>query len=37
MARPKEVIDEITILKAEDALKGLKHGKLAIQLKAIIA
>jgi len=37
MARAKEVVDSSTLIKAEEALKGLKEGKLVLQLKAIIS
>lgn len=37
MARPKSKIDPKTLENAESELKNLKHSKLSIQLKAIIA
>jgi len=37
MARPKKSIDRETILRAEERFDGLREGKLAMQLRGIIA
>jgi len=37
MSRPKKKIGEEALLKAKEELEKLKDGKLAVQLKAIIA
>lgn len=37
MARLKKNIDKETILRAEERFKGLREGKLAMQLRGIIA
>lgn len=37
MARPKKSVDKELILKAEEEFEKLKEGKLAIQLRVIIA
>ena len=37
MAHPKVNVDETVVSHAKNALKSLKHSKLALQLKAIIA